>query len=136
MRGYQMIRLIVVMLICVCSWPSHAAHRLIATDDDGTQYYLDLSTRINKSPVVLVEVLMTSDKPDFTEGGVVFLSQVRETEYDCGRKMRRWRDVRMFSGQSGKGIMVASYQSSDKWFPLKSGSIGDKLLSAACSGLK
>ncbi len=60
-------------------------------------------------------------------------SKVRETEYDCEKKRRRWHKVSLYSGLFGTGAIVASYHSAAQWDQIEAHTMGNTLLAAICS---
>lgn len=126
---------IAVLLSAYCS-SSFSGYELITTggDDAEEEYYLDLASSKVSGTIVLVDALTNYSKVEFSTSGK-HLSEVKQTEFDCGKGLRRWHQVTSYSQQAALGMVLYSYQSSPNWYPLAKGSIGEMLFKAACGSV-
>ena len=126
---------IALLLSAYCS-SSFSGYELITTggDDAEEEYYLDLSSSKVSGTIVLVDALTSYSKVESSSSGK-HLSEVKQTEFNCAKGLRRWHQVTFYSQQGALGMQLRSYQSSPNWYPLAKGSIGEILLKATCGSV-
>jgi hypothetical protein len=131
-RGIHMVRLIFFTLLILNSSVAYAEWVKVSDSDDaGKTVYVDPTTIRRNSN--LVKMWQFFDyKTVQTVGGVRFLSNKEEWEFDCVEERSRSLGLKEFSGNMGSGTVVFTNSQVGKWLPVVPGSIGHTVWKIAC----
>ncbi len=127
-----MVRLIVLTLLVLNSSAAYAEWVKVSDRDEaGKTVYMDPSTIRRNSN--LVKMWQFFDyKTVQTVGGVRFLSDKEEWEFDCVAERSRSLGLKEYSGNMGSGTVVYTNSQVGKWLPVVPGSIGHIVWKVAC----
>ena len=131
-RGIHMVRLIVLTLLVLNSSAAYAEWVKVSDRNEaGKTVYMDpVSIRRNSN---LVKMWQFFDyKTVQTVGGVRFLSNKEEWEFDCVEERSRSLGLKEYSGNMGNGTVVYTNSQVGKWLPVVPGSIGHTVWKVAC----
>ena len=127
-----MLRLIFFILLVLDSGAAYAEWVKVSDRDEaGTTVYVDPATIRRNSN--LVKMWQFYDyKTVQTVGGVRFLSNKEELEFDCVEERSRSLGLKEFSGNMGSGTVVYTNSQVGKWLPVVPGSIGHTVWKVVC----
>ena len=127
-----MLRLIFFTLLILNSNAAYAEWVKVSDHDEaGKTVYVDLATIRRNSN--LVKMWQFFDyKTVQTVGGVRFLSNKEEWEFDCVEERSRSLGLKEFSGNMGSGTVVYTNSQVGRWLPVVPGSIGHTVWTVVC----
>ena len=127
-----MVRLIFFTLLVLNSSAAYAEWVKVSDRDEaGKTVYVDPATIRRNSN--LVKMWQFYDyKTVQTVGGVRFLSNKEELEFDCVEERSRSLGLKEFSGNMGSGTVVYTNSQVGKWLRVVPGSIGHTVWKVVC----
>ena len=127
-----MLRLIFFTLLILNSNAAYAEWVKVSDHDEaGKTVYVDLATIRRNSN--LIKMWQFFDyKTVQTVGGVRFLSNKEEWEFDCVEERSRSLGLKEFSGNMGSGTVVYTNSQVGRWLPVVPGSIGHTVWTVVC----
>ena len=127
-----MLRLIFFILLVLDSGAVYAEWVKVSDRDEaGKTVYVDPATIRRNSN--LVKMWQFYDyKTVQTVGGVRFLSNKEELEFDCVEERSRSLGLKEFSGNMGSGTVVYTNSQVGKWLRVVPGSIGHTVWKVVC----
>ena len=127
-----MLRLIYFTLLVLNSSAAYAEWVKVSDRDEaGKTVYVDPATIRRNSN--LVKMWQFYDyKTVQTVGGVRFLSNKEELEFDCVEERSRSLGLKDFSGNMGSGTVVYTNSQVGKWLRVVPGSIGHTVWKVVC----
>lgn len=93
--------------------------------------YIDLST-IQANGHLVKSIELNDFKKEHKLLDISYLSSKEKFEYDCNEGKKRILSFTLLSGNMGNGDILYSVTYTDKWSPVKSGSIGESTFKIAC----
>jgi hypothetical protein len=125
-----MTRLLLIILLFLCSAPAYAEWvKVSASDDKAVTVYADPDTIRRKGNLVKLWSLVDYKTIQTYSGGSV-LSAKGQSEYDCEEERTRVLGGITFSGNMGRGEVVARHSEKEQWVPV---SIGQLMWKLACA---
>lgn len=106
---------------------AHAAWEHVSKDSDKV-IYMDKATAERNANFIKTPVLF--DYVERRKQG--HLSMRLDTEYDCAIPRERDVGVTLYAENMGKGKVISTSTPQDPWKPVKAGSLGEKIYTAAC----
>jgi len=128
-----MTRLLLFLLLFLSSGPAYAEWMWI--DDkakDGMTTYANPDTIRRKGDLVTMWVLFDFKTAEHV-ADTTHLSFKMQDEYDCTEERTRRLAGRFFSGNMGRGKVVYSNATKDKWEPVPPESVSHDLWKLACN---
>ena len=127
-----MLRLILFTLLVLNSGAAYAEWVKVSDRDEaGKTVYVDPATIRRNSN--LVKMWQFYDYTTVqTVGGVRFLSNKEEWEFDCVEERSRSLGLKEFSGNMGSGTVVYTNSQVGKWLRVVPGSIGHTVWKVVC----
>lgn len=132
-NGTPMTQLLLITLLFLSSGPGYAEWMWI--DDkakDGMTTYANPDTIRRKGDRVKMWELFDFKTAEHV-AGKSHLSFKMQNEYDCTEARTRRLAGTFFSGNMGRGKVVYSNATKDKWGPVPPGSVNQDLWKLACS---
>jgi hypothetical protein len=129
-----MTRLLLITLLVLSSGPAYAEWVKVGSSESegGITVYADPDTIRRKVDRVTMWELYDY-KTVQIEAGMSISSFKKQSEYDCTEERTRMLSAMDFSGNMGKGNVVSSDSTEDKWEPVEPGSVTRGLWKIACS---
>ncbi|TKB89548.1 MAG: hypothetical protein E8D41_13150 [Nitrospira sp.] len=127
-----MLRLIFFTLLVLNSSAAYAEWVKVSDRDEaGKTVYVDPATIRRNSNLVKMWQFYDYQTVQ-TVGGIRFLSNKVEWEFDCVEERSRSLGLKEFSGNMGSGTVVFTNSQVGKWLPVVPGTIGYSVWKVAC----
>ena len=127
-----MLRLILFTLLVLNSGAADAAWVKVSDHDEaGKTVYVDPATIRHNSNLVRMWQFYDYTTVQ-TVGGIRFLSNKEEWEFDCVEERSRSLGLKEFSGNMGSGTVVYTNSQVGKWLPVVPGRIEHTVWKFAC----
>jgi hypothetical protein len=113
--------------------PVYGDWELIGVSDTyKANVYVDYATARRNGNVLTMWELFDYETTHTLAGRKIYVSHTTEREYDCSAELTRVLAVKWFSGHTGTGEMVDSFNIVSNWTVVERGSIAEALWIAAC----
>ena len=124
-------RLLLIILLFLCSAPAYAEWVKISSNDTLT-YYADPESIRHKGTLVKMWGLVDFKTIQTSAEGKLYLSNKAQREYDCAEEQTRRLSYYWYTGQMGKGDVVVYDTDPTEWQPDPPESVGQKFWKLAC----
>ena len=125
-------RLLLTILLVLSSGPAHAEWIWIDKSKPGMTIYVNPDMLHRKGDLVKMWELYDFKTPEHVEDKT-HLSFKMHSEYDCTKERARRLAATFFSGNMGRGTVVYSNSTKDKWVSAPPESVNHDLWEFACA---
>ncbi|TDI77997.1 MAG: hypothetical protein E2O81_03680 [Betaproteobacteria bacterium] len=127
-------KLLLALLLAIVSSSAVAEWvYIVENKTTGASYYINSDIIRKSSNKVKVWELVDLNKA-VNSIDKKYISAKLHTEYDCKEEQTRILYSVLYTGNMGKGEIIRSYYTSEKWSPIVPDSVGTPLLKYACWG--
>ncbi len=127
-------KLLLTLLLAIVSSSAVAEWvYIVENKTTGASYYINSDIIRKSSNKVKVWELVDLNKA-VNSIDKKYISAKLHTEYDCKEEQTRILYSVLYTGNMGKGEIIRSYYTSEKWSPIVPDSVGTPLLKYACWG--
>ena len=117
-----------LLLLCLVSLNAHAEWRLIHTDPDQSQYFIEPNNTALAEGFKRVWVL--NNLPKANASGTRSFRSIEE--YDCNQGQARLMHITAYAGDMGTGEPLGRRSGSGAWVKPDAGSVDELIMSTTC----